>query len=190
MTRTRPPPHTSSMRSSCTMNEQPLYGYLRRLLPSDDLAQEIALEAFFRAWSHFETIREYERPEAWLYRVATNLALSHLRRRQPLSFSHAFSRASASVDGDETADDEILADPLDVERQALERDAINRALRLMPERQRAALLLRAVHGFTSEEVADALGVTVQNARQILSRGRERFRRLYYAGPVKDSQDSQ
>lgn len=163
-----------------TRHERPLYGYLRRLLPSDEVAVEIAQETFFRAWSHFETVRVYERPEAWLYRVATNLAISHLRRRQPLSFSHVFARTDAEAVGGEPVDDEVLADPLDVEAQTVERDAIQRALRGLPERQRAALLLRAVQGFTSEEVAEALGVTVPNARQILSRGRERFRRLYDA----------
>ncbi len=163
-----------------TQHERPLYGYLRRLLPSDEVAVEIAQEAFFRAWTHFETVRTYDRPEAWLYRVATNLAISSLRRQQPLSFSHAFSRSGTEAESDEAADADALTDPLDLEGKIVERDAITRALRGLPERQRAALLLRAVQGFSCEEVAEALGVTVPNARQILSRGRERFRQLYDA----------
>ena len=173
-------PYTHEFDAFFRRHEQPLYGYLRRLLPTDEVAAEIAQEAFFRAWGHFETVRAYERPEAWLYRVATNLAISHLRRRQPLSFSHVFAWSGAGTEGDEPADDEVLSDPLDLEGQTVERDAIARALRGLPERQRAALLLRAVQGFSCEEVAETLGVTVPNARQILSRGRERFRRLYDA----------
>lgn len=173
-------PYTHEFDAFFMRHEQPLYGYLRRLLPTDEVAAEIAQESFFRAWGHFETVRAYERPEAWLYRVATNLAISHLRRRQPLSFSHVFARSAAGMEGDEPADDEVLSDPLDLEGQTVERDAIARALRGLPERQRAALLLRAVQGFSCEEVAETLGVTVPNARQLLSRGRERFRRLYDA----------
>lgn len=159
--------------------EQALYGYLRRMLPSDEVAMEIAQEAFFRSWTHFAELQSYDRPEAWLYRVATNLAISHLRRRWPLAFSQVFRRASEESDpADATAEQDLIADPLDVERQTADRDLIDRVLRRLSERQRAALLLRAVYGHSCEEVAAALGITLPNARQTLSRGRDKFRRLY------------
>ena len=166
-------------------HEQPLYGYLRRLLPTHEIAVEIAQEAFFRAWRQFDTISAYDRPEAWLYRVATNLAISALRKRAPLSFSAVFGRGrggaheedSGSVEPGERLSAQV-ASPLDIERQAADRDAIDRALRALPARQRAALLLAAVQGFAADEIAAALGVSPANARQLLSRGRERFRRLY------------
>lgn len=163
-----------------TRHEQPLYGYLRRLLSADEIAVEIAQEAFFRAWQRFDEVSAYDRPEAWLYRVATNLAISHLRRRHPLSFSHVFASAQAAADGDDSADEQYFAAPLDIERQTAERDLINATLRLLPERQRAALLLRAVQGFSCEEIASALGITTANARQMLGRAREHFRVTYEA----------
>ncbi|MGH2517300.1 MAG: RNA polymerase sigma factor [Ktedonobacterales bacterium] len=160
-------------------HEQPLYGFLRRILPSHEVAVEVAQEAFFRAWTHFAEVRAYERPEAWLYRVATNLAISHLRRRHPLSFTQVFRRAGDGEESDGNGDSgEALADPLDMEGDAAARDLINRVLSRLPERQRAALLLRALHGFSGEEIAEMLDISVANARQILSRGRERFRQLY------------
>lgn len=162
-----------------TRYEQALFGYLRRMLPSDEIAMEIAQEAFFRSWTHFAELQAYDRPEAWLYRVATNLAISHLRRRRPLSFSQVFRRASDDADSpDATAEQDLVADSLDVERQTADRDVIDRVLRRLSERQRAALLLRAVYGHSCEEVATALGITLPNARQTLSRGRDKFRRLY------------
>lgn len=163
-------------------HEQPLYGYLRRLSPTHEIAVELAQETFFRAWRHFDSLQAYDRPEAWLYRVATNLAISHLRRKRPLSFSALLARAGAedaTPDGPAGAD--LIASPLDIEGQTVERDAIDRALRALPERSRAALLLAAIQGFTSDEIADALGVTPNNVRQILSRARERFRRSYEQG---------
>lgn len=163
-------------------HEQPLYGYLRRLAPTHEVAVELAQETFFRAWRHFDSLQSYDRPEAWLYRVATNLAISHLRRKRPLSFSALLARTSAedaTPDGSTGAD--LIASPLDIEGQTAERDAIDRALRALPERSRAALLLAAIQGFTADEVAEALGVTPNNARQILSRARERFRRVYEHG---------
>lgn len=163
-------------------HEQPLYGYLRRLLPSHEIAVEIAQETFFRAWRHFDTLGDYERPEAWLYRVATNLAISHLRRRSPLAFSALFAGSCAGSAGEgEPFGAERIASPLDVESQSVERDAIDRVLRKLPERQRAALLLAAVQGLPTDEIAAALDVSPDNARQILSRARERFRSLYDEG---------
>ncbi len=160
--------------------EQPLYGYLRRMLPSDEVAVELAQETFFRAWRHFDELSGYERPEAWLYRVATNLAISHLRRKRAFCFSQVFKRGAEGDMTELVGEHELLADGLDVERQTAERDLIARVLRRLPERQRAALLLRAVYGHSCAEVAWALGISLPNARQTLSRGRERFRRLYEA----------
>ncbi|MGZ3600761.1 MAG: RNA polymerase sigma factor, partial [Ktedonobacterales bacterium] len=143
-------------------------------------AMELAQEAFFRAWKRFAEVRTYDRPDAWLYRVATNLAISYLRRRRPLSFSHLLARTNEGEGLD--AQEEMLpfADPHDLEGRVVERDAIEHVLQRLSERQRAALLLRTVQGFSCEEIATTLGITVTNARQTLSRARERFRTLYEA----------
>jgi len=160
-------------------HEQPLYGYLRRLLPSHEIALEIAQETFFRAWRHFDALSAYERPEAWLYRVATNLAISQLRRRRSLSFSSVAAHVrSGSADAEELVGADLIASPFDLESQTAERDTIDGVLRALPERQRAALLLAATQGLTTSEIAAALDVSPDNARKILSRARERFRQLY------------
>ncbi|HEX6123031.1 MAG TPA: RNA polymerase sigma factor [Ktedonobacterales bacterium] len=166
-------------------HERPLYAYLCRLLPSEELAVEIAQEAFFRLWTHLAEVQRYERPQAWLYRVATNLAISALRRRQATPFSQllATTHTGTANDGESPGGPEfLLADTLDIEGQAAERDAIARALRHLSERERAALLLRAVQGFSHEEIAEALEVSVANARQIVARARQHFRHHYDAEP--------
>ncbi|HEY7849959.1 MAG TPA: RNA polymerase sigma factor [Ktedonobacterales bacterium] len=176
-----PPPALASFDDFYARHEQPLYGYLRRLLPSHEIAVEVAQEAFFRAWRQFDTLLTYDRPEAWLYRVATNLAISHLRHKAPLSFSSLIARLRAEApDREELAAGDLFASSFDLEGDAAERDLIERILRALPDRQRAALLLSA-QGFTSEEIAAALAATPANARQLLSRARERFRRLYDDG---------
>lgn len=165
-----------------TRYERALYTHLRRLLPSEEVAVEIAQEAFFRPWTHFAEIQRYDRPEAWLYRVATNLAISSLRRRQPVRLSQLLGSRSAQDEygePDESMSD-LLTAPLDIEEQTAERDAISRVLQRLSERERAALLLRAVQGFSHEEIAAALGVSAAYARQIVARGREHFRQFYDA----------
>ena len=161
-------------------HEHALYGYLRRMLPTHEAALDVAQEAFFRAWRHFETVRDYDRPQAWLFRVATNLALDTFRRRQPTGLARIFSERSADIPDDGDASDVIpaLTDPFDMERSLAERDLVNRALARLPERQRAAVLLWAAHGLAIAEIAAALETTEVNVRQMLSRGRARFRQVY------------
>lgn len=179
-----PPPALASFDDFYARHEQSLYGYLRRLLPAHEVAVEVAQEAFFRAWRQFDTLRAYDRPEAWLYRVATNLAISHLRHTAPLSFSSLIARLRAEApEREEPATGDLFASSFDLEGAAAERDLIERILRALPERHRAALLLSA-QGFTSDEIAAALGATPANARQMLSRARQRFRRLYDAAQMK------
>ena len=152
--------------------EQPLYGYLRRMLGAEEDAVEIAQETFFRAWQHFDEISAYDRPQGWLYQVATRLALNHVRKQRSRSFLRLFHWSTASPE------EEWLAHPVDVERQTIERDLIAGVLRRLPPRQRAALLLRVVHGLSGEEIAQALASSPAATRKLLSRAREQFRLLY------------
>src|SRR5262249_23786625 len=140
-------------------HERPLYAYLRRLLPSEEVAVDIAQEAFFRAWTHFAELQRYDRPQAWLYRIATNLHISAHRRRQPTPLSQLLGRQCPDdEEGDELqeSDSVLLADDMDVEECIAERDAIARVLLHLGERERAVLLLRAVQGFSHEQIGDAL----------------------------------
>ena len=59
-----------------------IFAYLWRMTGEEEAANDLCQETFLRAWRQFERIRLYDRPEAWLLRVATNLALNHLRRRK------------------------------------------------------------------------------------------------------------
>jgi RNA polymerase sigma-70 factor (ECF subfamily) len=63
-------------------HEAQITGYLYRVTGDAQSASDLSQETFLRAWQHFDRIRSYERPGAWLTRVATNLALQHLRRRK------------------------------------------------------------------------------------------------------------
>jgi RNA polymerase sigma-70 factor (ECF subfamily) len=159
--------------------EQPLYGYLRRIVPCAEVALELSQEAFFRAWQHFPELQIYDRPEAWLYRVATNLAISYIRRKKSLSFAQLFRYTSDCGDPCEAGvEPEFLADSLDLEQQTAEKMMIEQTLQQLAQRQRAALVLRSVYGLSCQEISVTMGISVANVRQTLSRGRARFRKLY------------
>lgn len=62
-------------------HEGAIFGYLWRVCGDEQAANDLTQEVFFRAWRQFERLRGYKRPDAWLFRVATNLALNERRRQ-------------------------------------------------------------------------------------------------------------
>ncbi len=149
-------------------HERAIFSYLYRMTGDEQAAYDLSQETFVRAWQRYERIRGYEQPVAWLFRVATNLALNHRRgRASPV-------RATLSLDAEM---DPAGSDP---SWRFAERDAIREALLAMPPRQRAALVLREVYGLSGEDVAAALGISHGAAKMLLSRAREQFRRHYSA----------
>jgi RNA polymerase sigma-70 factor (ECF subfamily) len=124
-----------------------------------DISQDVLLKAFERLGKPGELHQR-----AWLYRVTVNACYDHLRsiRRRPLG-SAEHPEPVSPVDGFEQA--ELVR-------------AVEAALRRLPPAQRAALLLREVHGLPTGEVAFALGTTADSAAVTLSRARKTFRRHF------------
>lgn len=147
-------------------HERRIFGYLVRLTGDEQTAHDLTQETFLRAWLHFARIARYEAPAAWLFRVATNLAVSHRRRRgSPVGSAQLFGDDSGPVRSDPT-------------RHYVERDAIQQTLMELSENQRAALVLREVYGLSCEEIARTLGISRDAAKVTLFRARERFRARY------------
>jgi RNA polymerase sigma-70 factor (ECF subfamily) len=125
------------------------------------VAEEIAQEAFLRAHRSWKRIAEYDKPGAWLRRVTINLATSHLRRRlvevKTLAMT-AIRRASplpAHPDGDE----ELWT-------------AVGR----LPKRQRQAVVLHYLDGYTIAEIGDVLEMDGSTVKTHLHRGRQALAR--------------
>jgi RNA polymerase sigma-70 factor, ECF subfamily len=155
-----------------------LYGMTRDHEEAADLVQETFLQAYSAAGRDPTAIAH---PQAWLYRIATNAALSALRRTRrlrwlPLSVVEPEAGASSSDRWrrPEVAD---LAGQ-DIAATVAERDAVWRVLAALPPRWRAVLLLQTTGGFEVREIAAQLGISEGNVRKLLFRAKERFRQIY------------
>ncbi len=122
-------------------------------------AEEIAQEAFLKVWERWSRVSRVPDPTGYLYRTAMNVFRSRLRR------------AAVAVRKS------VRAMPPDDQLAMVEgRDAAVRAMASLTPRQRAAVVLTDVLGFTSEESAAALGVKAVTVRVLASRGREALRK--------------
>lgn len=123
-------------------------------------AQEVAQEAFERAWSRWGRLRSYDQPRAWVARVAYRLAVSRWRRART-------SLKSLARHGP----------PPDVPPPSETSVALVTALSQIPEPQRRAVVLHHMGGYSVGEIAAMDGVAEGTVKARLSRGRQRLAEL-------------
>ncbi len=141
--------------------------YLFRLTGDEELARDLAQDTFVRAYQAILRTRSDLHLKAWLYRIATNNALQHRRRRKIVSFIflEEWRRPRAA----QTADD-----PADIA-------AVQQALGRVPTEQRVCLVLHFVEGFRYAEIAEMAGTTEEAVRKRVARGKAAFRRAFNGG---------
>ena len=151
---------------------QRLFAYTRQMLgASRSDAEDVLQDVFLRAYG---ALRNDDRPvtlRAWLYRVAHNRCIDHLRRPDPPAAEiYELSRTPGHDPQAETARREDLRRLVqDVQR--------------LPEQQRSALLMRELDGLTYAELADALDTSVPAIKSLLVRARVG---LVEAGEARDT----
>jgi RNA polymerase sigma factor (sigma-70 family) len=139
---------------------QRLLAYTRQMLgPSRSDAEDVLQDVFLRAYG---ALRNDDRPvtlRAWLYRVAHNRCIDHLRR--PLPPAAEIYELSRTPTHDPQAET--------VRREDLRR--LVQDVQRLPEQQRSALLMRELDGLTYVELADALDTSVPAIKSLLVRAR-------------------
>jgi RNA polymerase sigma-70 factor (ECF subfamily) len=158
--------------------------HLTRLTHDDTAAQDLVQETFLRVWTRTAQWDGRGSFKAWLYRIATNLALNHLRtvrRRREEPLGHG---GDPDLDeGDRPpawlADSEVPGLDAGLER-AEERERLRRLVRALPDSKRA--LLRLVHEMemTVRDAADELGIPEGTAKSRLHYARQRLARDWQA----------
>jgi RNA polymerase sigma-70 factor (ECF subfamily) len=149
----------SALLAHIRAHERPIIRYLQVLLGDDDLALDCAQDTFMRAYDHLRRGRPLS--PAWLYTVARNCAMDEFRRRKPLRRD----------------EDQMERIPTDGEQDA-HAAAVRRVMAAMKTEDREILYLHTVDRFTTEEIAEMLGIRPGAARMRLMRARDRFRALW------------
>ncbi|HEX8802983.1 MAG TPA: sigma-70 family RNA polymerase sigma factor [Acidimicrobiales bacterium] len=153
-----------------------LHVHCYRMLGSFDEAEDLVQETFLRAWRNLGRFTGGAGFRAWLYRIATNACIDARRRsarRVPslASFGDVpWLQPYPDRLLDEVAPPDAEPDTVVVARETIEL-AFVAALQLLPPRQRAVLIARDVLGWSAQETADALDVTVASANSALQRAR-------------------
>lgn len=145
--------------------QQPILNYLYRLVGDSAHAEELCQEAFARAYGARRALEGVQNVRAWLYRIATNVARDHLRRRRLIAWLPLFEQEPAlSVQGPETTAAETLR--------------VRQTLLRLDSDLRVPLILYSCQELSTQEIAYVLGISRDAVKQRLVRARLRFKELY------------
>jgi len=167
----------SALEDSYAAYRGELVGYCYRMLGSPFDAEDAVQEAYVRAWRGFERFEGRSAVRSWLYRIATNVCLDMLGRRErrvrPMDLGGAQAPVVENLyERPEATWIEPMPDPAEV---AVARDTLRlafvAALQQLPPRQRAALVLCEVLQWQASEAAELLDTSVPSVNSALQRAR-------------------
>jgi RNA polymerase sigma-70 factor (ECF subfamily) len=128
-------------------------------------AQDLTQEAFIKALQHQDQLKDEQKAAHWLSRIATNTAIDFMRRSGRASFCEI-----------DEAPESHAETPEQILLRSEHRNYLEDGLRLLSERERAALMLRDVEGLPAEEVARRMNCSKATVRSHIANGRTKFRR--------------
>jgi RNA polymerase sigma-70 factor (ECF subfamily) len=154
----------------------PITNFVYRMLNDYDMAIDLAQETFVRVYTSIGRYEANYSFSTYIYRIASNLAISEIRKRKRRRVVSLFS-VFTSEDGDP-----VELDPAD-ERQRQDeallederRRAVNRAIASLPEKYRTALVLRDIEDHSYEQIAAILSLSEGTVKSRINRARNLLR---------------
>lgn len=158
--------------------ERPVFSLVLRMVRDRQLAEDLAQETFVKALNAIATYRPEYKFSSWIFKIANNAAIDHLRRREVNTLS---------LDGapNATSQDDIEATALQVgdktetplaELESRELgSAIERAIGQLRPEYRSCILLRHVEGLAYEEIAQMLDLPLGTVKTYIHRARHELR---------------
>lgn len=143
----------------CESNKQRLVGFLTLHCGDPHTAEELAQDTLVKVCIRWRSVQRMTNPEAWMFRVATNLSNSYFRRKT------AERKAKARLKTDHYHQNPDVADAV----------AIRQALADLPKRQRSVLVLRFYADLSIRDVAETLDMPEGTVKTLTHRGMKSLR---------------
>jgi RNA polymerase sigma-70 factor (ECF subfamily) len=161
--------------------ERPIYALAYRVIGREDDARDVAQETFLRAFRALKGFKGQAKFSSWLYRITLNLCRDWIRRERRTPISPTPDGMDIVELAGEAETDDSIEDLLS--RKEVGR-AVARAMALLPEEQRTAIILKEYHGLTFQEIAEMLDCPLSTVKTRLYQGLTVLRRQLHADGVE------
>jgi RNA polymerase sigma-70 factor (ECF subfamily) len=156
--------------------QRPITNYIARMVGNYDLALDLSQDVFVKAFVALRTYNEAYKFGSWIFKIASNTVIDHLRKGGPL-----VSSLDKPID---TEDDEIQIDPVsreiiaDVQLEQSEmRGILSRLIERLPGAYREMIVLRHISELSYEEMAEITDLPLGTVKNRTFRAREMMRRM-------------
>lgn len=136
-------------------------GYARRILGTEDEADDVVQDAFIVAWQQLPDLDDPGAVKSWLMRIVSHKAIDRVRARHP----------HLDIDDHEQSAAEATTPASRVETR-FRTDELSAALRELPEAQRQCWMLREIADYSYNEIAAELDIPASTVRGLLARARK------------------
>ncbi|MFQ5745890.1 MAG: sigma-70 family RNA polymerase sigma factor [Gemmatimonadota bacterium] len=158
--------------------ERPVFSIIFRIVRDRELAEDLSQETFVRTFNHLHRYDDSYRFSSWLFKIAYNLTVDHLRRKRLDTVSMHGAPDAVSAESREATSFEV---PATTERPDARVESVELAgemeaaiARLRPE-YRTAVLLRHVEGRAYEEIAEIMDIPLGTVKTYIFRARRELR---------------
>lgn len=158
--------------------ERPVFSLIFRMVRDRETSEDLAQDTFIKVLNHIDRYRPEFKLSSWLFKIANNVAIDHLRKRQLNTLSIDGSpHAATAVEIEATAFDvesrgESALDELESRELG---SAIERAIATLRPEYRSCILLRHVDGRSYEEIAATLDLPLGTVKTYIHRARRELR---------------
>ena len=159
--------------------ERPVFSLIYRMVRDRETSEDLAQETFVKILNHIDKYSPEFKFSSWIFKIANNVAIDHLRRKTLDTVSmdgspHARTAAEAAASTlDLATDQESALDELEARELGT---AIERAVAQLRPMYRACIMLRHVEGRSYEEIASALDLPLGTVKTYIHRARHELRR--------------
>jgi RNA polymerase sigma-70 factor (ECF subfamily) len=158
---------------------RPIYNYLLRMTQNQAEAEDLTQETFIRAHGSLPTFRGEASLSTWLYRIATNTSLDHLRRRSTRQARTALPLEKMEFDVDQDGD--TPSSPEQLATCSEMSACVQEFVQGLPPDHRAVLVLKDLQGLKNREIAEVLDCSLATVKIRLHRARTKLREALDAG---------
>jgi RNA polymerase sigma-70 factor (ECF subfamily) len=153
--------------------QRPLVAYVYRMIGDYEAALDLTQEVFIRVYNSLRRYSPEYKFSTWIYRIAHNVAIDHMRRAS----THEASLSVSDADG-EVYERTVLstqASPEQASERAERRGTIEEVVQTLPPAYRELILLRHAHDFSYDEIAEVTGLPLGTVKNRIFRAREAMR---------------